>query len=305
MKNIINYYYNLNIIEVYEIMNGYYFNINNNSYIFTIYNRPLNECSSIYNLYNELLKRKIFTNDIVLNKNNQIITMVNNVPYVLLKDNTINKRINMNDILYLQNNSINIYNDKLLFRNNWITLWEIKIDYYESRLKEIDNKYPLLSNTLDYYIGLGENAISYLVNNNIKVNDLVLSHKRIKMDDSSFEFYNPFNYILDSRVRDFSEYIKSLFFKDMITFENFEGYLNISNFNKDEYILLISRLLYPSYYFDLFDDIVNNNEDENIIKNVINKNNDYILFLKNTFYYIIYKKRINIPIIEWITYYQN
>ena len=286
-------------------MNGYYFNINNNSYIFTIYNRPLNECSSIYNLYNELLKRKIFTNDIVLNKNNQIITMVNNVPYVLLKDNTINKRINMNDILYLQNNSINIYNDKLLFRNNWITLWEIKIDYYESRLKEIDNKYPLLSNTLDYYIGLGENAISYLVNNNIKVNDLVLSHKRIKMDDSSFEFYNPFNYILDSRVRDFSEYIKSLFFKDMITFENFEGYLNISNFNKDEYILLISRLLYPSYYFDLFDDIVNNNEDENIIKNVINKNNDYILFLKNTFYYIIYKKRINIPIIEWITYYQN
>ena len=286
-------------------MNGYYFNINNNSYIFTIYNRPLNECSSIYNLYNELLKRKIFTNDIVLNKNNQIITMVNNVPYVLLKDNTINKRINMNDILYLQNNSINIYNDKLLFRNNWITLWEIKIDYYESRLKEMDNKYPLLSNTLDYYIGLGENAISYLVNNNIKVNDLVLSHKRIKMDDSSFEFYNPFNYILDSRVRDFSEYIKSLFFKDMITFENFEGYLNILNFNKDEYILLISRLLYPSYYFDLFDDIVNNNEDENIIKNVINKNNDYILFLKNTFYYIIYKKRINIPIIEWITYYQN
>ena len=286
-------------------MNGYYFNINNNSYIFTIYNRPLNECSSIYNLYNELLKRKIFTNDIVLNKNNQIITMVNNVPYVLLKDNTINKRINMNDILYLQNNSINIYNDKLLFRNNWITLWEIKIDYYESRLKEMDNKYPLLSNTLDYYIGLGENAISYLVNNNIKVNDLVLSHKRIKMDDSSFEFYNPFNYILDSRVRDFSEYIKSLFFKDMITFENFEGYLNILNFNKDEYILLISRLLYPSYYFDLFDYIVNNNEDENIIKNVINKNNDYILFLKNTFYYIIYKKRINIPIIEWITYYQN
>ena len=286
-------------------MNGYYFNINNNSYIFTIYNRPLNECSSIYNLYNELLKRKIFTNDIVLNKNNQIITMVNNVPYVLLKDNTINKRINMNDILYLQNNSINIYNDKLLFRNNWITLWEIKIDYYESRLKEMDNKYPLLSNTLDYYIGLGENAISYLVNNNIKVNDLVLSHKRIKMDDSSFEFYNPFNYILDSRVRDFSEYIKSLFFKDMITFENFEGYLNMLNFNKDEYILLISRLLYPSYYFDLFDDIVNNNEDENIIKNVINKNNDYILFLKNTFYYIIYKKRINIPIIEWITYYQN
>lgn len=286
-------------------MNGYYFNINNNSYIFTIYNRPLNECSSIYNLYNELLKRKIFTNDIILNKNNQIITMVNNVPYVLLKDNTINKRINMNDILYLQNNSINIYNDKLLFRSNWITLWEIKIDYYESRLKEMDNKYPLLSNTLDYYIGLGENAISYLVNNNIKVNDLVLSHKRIKMDDSSFEFYNPFNYILDSRVRDFSEYIKSLFFKDMITFENFEGYLNILNFNKDEYILLISRLLYPSYYFDLFDDIVNNNEDENIIKNVINKNNDYILFLKNTFYYIIYKKRINIPIIEWITYYQN
>ena len=104
MKNIINYYYNLNIFNIFEIKNGYYFNINNNSFIFISYDRFLEECQSIYNLYTELLKRKIFTNDIILNKEHQILTMVNNTPYVLIKDNTISKSINMNDILYLQNN---------------------------------------------------------------------------------------------------------------------------------------------------------------------------------------------------------
>ena len=302
MKNIINYYYNLNIFNIFEIKNGYYFNINNNSFIFISYDRFLEECQSIYNLYTELLKRKIFTNDIILNKEHQILTMVNNTPYVLIKDNTISKSINMNDILYLQNNSLNISNDKLLLRNNWISLWELKIDYYESKINEINNK-SILCSTLNYYIGLGENGISYLVNNDIKLNDVVLSHKRIKVEDSSFEFYTPTNYILDSRVRDFTEYVKDLFFRNMMNFDMFESYLNLLNFNRDEYILLISRLLYPSYYFDLFDEIVSNNKDESIIKNVINKNRDYILFLKNTFYYIIYKKRISIPVIEWIINY--
>lgn len=300
MKNIINYYYNLNILDLYEIDDKYYFTINNNSYIFMPFNRLRDEVKSIYNLYIELISRKIFTNELINNKMNEIITQINNTPYVLLKDNTKHNNITINDILYIQNNTFNISNDKYLYRNSWVRLWSSKIDYYEEQLKDILKKYKVLSETLDYYIGLGENAISYLVYNNPNTNNLVLSHKRIGSKTTSFDFYNPINYIIDSRVRDFSEFIKSLFFQNELEFDTFKYYLEYLNFSKDEYILLIARLLFPTYYFDIYDNIINLNLNEDIIKNVINKNNDYIRFLKKTFYYIIYTKRINIPYIEWI-----
>ena len=303
MKNIINYYYNLNIMEIYDINNGFYFNYNDNSYIFVKYNRQLNELDSIYNIYIDMKNKKLLVNDIVINRNNQIISMIDGIPYILIQDNTKNTKISLNDILYLQNNTMNVSNDKKIYRTDWIKMWELKIDYYDSKTNELSNKYSLLNETLDYYIGLGENAICYLIYNPVKINNIVLSHKRTSVYYSTFDFYNPINFVLDSRVRDFSEYIKDMFFHQAITFDEFKKYIDYMNFTRDEYILLISRLLFPTYYFDLFDLIINENIKEEKIKNVLNKNNDYIIFLKNTFYYIIYTKKINIPFIEWIIKY--
>ena len=300
MKNIINYYYNLNLLDIYDINNKYYFNYKNNDYFFIVFDRPLEDAQSIYNLNIEMKKRRIITNDIITNKDNQIITIVNGTPYILIKDNIKNKSFSFNDILYIQNNTINISNDKKLFRNNWISMWESKIDYYEEQINNISNKYYILSDTIDYYIGLGENAISYLVNNKVKNISLCLSHKRIDINKGTFEFYNPNNYILDNRVRDFSEYIKNMFFMDKIDFDVIRYYIDYMNLSRDECILFISRLLFPTYYFDIYDNIINYNLDENIIMNIINKNNDYIYLIKNIMIYIIYQKRINIPYIEWI-----
>lgn len=303
MKNIINYFYNLNVLELYDISNGVYFNINNNSYIFMKYDRSINEVKSIYSLYKELKGRNISINDIVLNRENQIISFVNNIPYILIKDNTKNGNIDINDLLYVQNNTLNIKNDKIICRNDWIKLWSLKLDYYDNNFSRLTNEYPLLRESIDFYIGLGENAVSYLVYNPINDNKMVLSHRRI--DFSSFSFYNPINFILDNRVRDFSEYIKNMFFNGNISFDEFSRYIDYMNFNREEYILLISRLLFPTYYFDLFDSIINKEIDEDKIKNVLNKKNDYVLFLKNTFYYIIYTKKISLPYIEWIIRFQN
>ena len=303
MKNIINYYYGFNIVDIYNINNAFYFNYNNYNYIFLLFDRRVEETNSIYKLYLELKKRNIFTNDIIINKDNQLITFVNNIPYILIRDNTKNKLIDLNDILYIQNNTYNIINDKSITRNDWTNLWQLKIDYYEGQIDDISRKYTLIGNTIDYYIGLGENAISYLVYNEHKNNNYVLSHRELYLKNNSFSFYNPVNYILDSRVRDFAEYIKIQFFTDKLDFNLFSIYLNYLNFNKSEYIELISRLLFPTYYFDLLDEIIVNNENENIIKNVLDKNKDYLLFLKNTFNYIVYTKKINIPFIEWIIKY--
>jgi len=300
MKNIINYYYGFNILNLYYLDDMYYFNNDSNNYYFKKYDRPMNEINSIVNIYIELNKRKILTNEIVFNNSNQTITLVNNIPYILIREKTINHKVNINDILYVQNNTINISNDKLLFRNDWIKLWSLKIDYYEENIRDNLKKYKLLNESIDYYIGLGENAISYLVYNGVKINNVVLSHKRIDINKGTIDFYNPISYILDSRVRDFSEYVKYLFFDDKINFDTFRFYIDYMNFSKDEYILLISRLLFPTYYFDMYDEIINNNINEDKIKKVLNKSNEYITFLKSTFYYIIYNKKINIPYIEWI-----
>lgn len=280
MKNIINYYYNLNLLDVYEINNKYYFNYKNSDYFFIVFDRPIEDAPSIYNLFQELKKRRILTNDIITNKDNQILTMLNGVPYILIRDNIKNKDININDILYIQNNTFSISNDKKLFRNHWKDLWKTKIDYYEDQMNTISKKYKILNETIDFYIGLGENAISFLVNNKIKENMLCLSHKRININQGSLEFYNPANYVIDNRVRDFAEYIKNSFFIDKINFDLFKYYLDYMNFTKDEYILLISRLIFPTYYFDIYDNIINYNLDEKIILNVINKTNSYIKFLK-------------------------
>lgn len=300
MKNIINYYYNLNLLDIYDVGDKYFFNINNKNYIFLIFDRPIEDAPLIYNLYYLLKERNIFVNDIITNKDNQIITIVNNVPYILIRDNTQSKNITINDILYIQNNTVNIINNKKLFRNDWVRMWEEKIDYYESQMGEVSRKYPILSDTIDYYIGLGENAIEYLVDNNYKVDNLCLSHKRININKGSFDFYNPSNFIIDSRVRDFSEYIKNLFFMDKINFEIFRNYLDYINFTKNEYVLFIARLLFPTFYFDQYDNIINYGKDENVIKNIISKTPSYINFIRNIMIYIVYNKRVNIPMIEWI-----
>lgn len=300
MKNIINYYYNINILNLYEVNNKYYFNYKNNDYIFMTFDRLIEDAPLVYNIYLEMKKRRVITNEIILNKDNQILTITNGIPYILIKDNLRNKSININDIFYFQNNTYNIFNDRRIKRINYIEMWESKIDYYEEQNKSLKKQYKIIDDSIDFYIGLGENAISYLINNKAKQVSTFVSHRRIDINKGSFDYYNPVNYIIDSRVRDFSEYIKNSFFNDKINFDLVRIYLDYMNFNKDEYILFIGRLLFPTYYFDYYDLVVNKKIDESSLLNIIDKTNDYLTLVKKIFIYIIYQKKTNIPYIEWL-----
>ncbi|MBQ9012811.1 MAG: hypothetical protein IJ094_04505 [Bacilli bacterium] len=61
MKNIINYYYNFNLLDVYLVDNKYYLNYKNNDYFFIVFDRPIEDAQSIYNLFLELKKRSLFS----------------------------------------------------------------------------------------------------------------------------------------------------------------------------------------------------------------------------------------------------
>ena len=287
MKNVISYYYGINIINLFKVNNKLYFNYKNNDYFFIIFDRPIEEAQGVYNLFLELKKRKILSNSIIVNKNNQIITFVNNYPYILIRDDIRNRLININDFLYIQSNTYNIFWDRKLDRKNWIKMWKAKIDYYENHITSLSSKYDLLNSYMDYYIGLGENAISYLVNSDIKEKTTVLSHKRIYANETTFDFYNPLNYVLDSRVRDISEYIKNMFFYSKIDYDFIICYLNYSNFSRDEYVLFISRMLFPTYYFDIYDKIVLHGLSEDAVYSVIDKTDDFIQLIRKIMIYVI------------------
>ena len=182
----------------------------------------------------------------------------------------------------------------ILKRNNWDYLWSMKIDYVEYQVKHLTNKYPIIEDSINYYIGLSENAIKYfkLINKNNE--SLYIEHRRINKDN----IYDPLEIVIDYKVRDISEYIKYNFFnsgKDLYDIKNDIKKLNLNNI---DYLLLYSRMLYPSFYFDLYDRIINNNEDENIINDIINKSIEYEELLYEI--YLIINRKYNIMGIDWI-----
>ena len=276
MKNTINYYYNIRIDDLIKQDNNYYFYYNNDKYKLIIYDRPIEDLNALYKLNMNMIKRRCKVHQIIINKDKSIVTIINNEPYILLKLCNDNDQIYLNDINYIQHMTYNIEYDKSLLRTNWVNLWCEKIDYYEYQISQLGKEYPILCDSLSYFIGLGENAISYLVNN-IKENKkiLVVSHKRINND-----FYNPLNFIIDDRVRDVSEYIKNTFFNNRFNINELRMYLDNNNLSYEEYISLYSRLLFPTYYFDIYEDIIIGTKKEKELNLILSKKDNVLKLLK-------------------------
>ena len=57
-------------------------------------------------------------------------------------------------------------------------------------------------------------------------------------------------------------------------------------------------MIYPSYYFDLYDEILKGEQKENKISDITKKVDDYEQLLIEVYNYIII--RFNVPEIEWI-----
>ena len=256
MRETINYYYNLNPTKIKKIFDYYYFYLNNELFYFVIYNRRLEDVNSIYEFNQSMIKHNILVNEIINNKNGTVITYFNKVPYILMKVLiNINKPILLSEISYISNVRISYSNN--LMRSNWAILWEKKIDYLEYHHEQNYQKYPLLSDSFDYFVGMAENAISYLNSVTLELqpdkSDIgVISHDIIAKSDSVYALYNPLNIIIDHKARDLAEYIKMAFFKDNFSiFDELDEYFKYNYFSIYGISLLIARILYPSFYFEI------------------------------------------------------
>lgn len=297
MNNFIKFFYNMKVTNTNFINNYYEFNHNNNYYRLYILNEEYNiyNYNNIYTINKELINNTLMS-EIILNKDKNIITTYHNINYILLKINcNINKDITLEEIDYLS--KVKIVNNN---KSNWGLLWSKKIDYLEELISENGKKYPQVVNSFNYFIGLSENAISYYNNIDIDNNMMhYISHKRLKPTDKVDSLYNPLNIIYDYRVRDVAEYIKNSFWTDNHNIYNeLNNYLYKNNLSLNEVKLLISRVLFPSFYFDLYEDIFNYNKDEKILNNIISRIDEYEEYLNSI---IIYFKRFYpIDEIEWL-----
>jgi len=286
MKNILNYYYNIIVDEI----DNEYFSYDNHLFCLYEYKRNINEIDSLFSLNNLMLSRNIMINKIIKNIFDSIITNHDNKNYILIMIN-YEYRDNLNNkfILSFPNKELDI-----LKRNDWGRLWSIKIDYIEYQLHHIKNKYQLINNSINYYIGLAENAISYFNMLDLCNIPLYISHRRITKNN----MYNPLELVIDYKVRDISEYIKNSFFNNEMTIYEIIEYINKINLDNIDYILLYVRLLYPSYYFDLYEKIINDNEDELEIERIIRLSTMYEKLLFEI--YSLFKRKVNILGIDWI-----
>ena len=95
-----------------------------------------------------------------------------------------------------------------------------------------------------------------------------------------YSYYDASNIIIDHYTRDIGEYIKDLIIKNK--FNN--KVINFSVFSYLDRILLISRIIFPSYFFDLFDKFILEKKDfNNLDKYIINidKYDEAILSILN------------------------
>ena len=138
-----------------------------------------------------------------------------------------------------------------------LKLWEDKTDLISEKvipsIKIGDYRYEEIMTSIIFAMGLAENAMQYLAELELDLGDnitnLTLAHKRLYIF-SSYEFFSPFNLIVDNPMRDLGELYKSGILNNDTLLDTLKYY----NPSKQDVSLLLARILFPTTFFDQLDD---------------------------------------------------
>lgn len=284
MEQIIKYYYNINVNNIQSDGMQYFFIYNNKMFYFVVFERNLEDLKYLLNISIDLKKEGIKCHKIISNKFNELISIYKEKKYILISvESNYKVEIDIFDMLKINNKMNLLKNKENGYKNDWKSLWENKVDYYEKQIRGMNNADAFL-NTFSYYIGLTECAIEYInkVNKIYKKTEkdkVAICRRRIFAPNYCLNFFNPLSFVMDLEVRDYVEYFKSqLFYGDDI-YNQFLGFLKTKKFEDYSYNMMFARLLFPSYYFDLLDNFLAGNYNEKALILIINKVHDYEKFL--------------------------
>lgn len=305
MKELLKTYYNLYDVEIIENSQYSYFVFRDKKYFLVPYIRSDEELKELLEMNEELLKKGIPTNQFILNNQNSYITLYNGKKYVLLEmQANCLEEYNVLDMVKFSDKLVISSKKSILYRNHWAELWSAKADYFEYQIRQLGKDKSIILNSFSYYIGLMENAIAY-VNSTTKKYQLsvqeriTLQRKRVVFPNVAMNYFNPVHYVIDIEVRDIASYFKSLFFnsyEDLFT--EVRAFLKVRKLGLYGYQLLYARLLYPSFYFDIYEKVMEGEMEENALIPILNKAEDYELFLKDM--YFILSQYAPIERVEWL-----
>ncbi len=272
MENILNYYYDINVINIKKY--DYYYLITSDEEDEYLFNEIIN-IDELKEIIDYLNNTNMLYHLLMLTKEQNITITYNDKEYALFK--------------VRDNDNLNIFSFSNLITNGkciWGTLWSNRVDYYLEQLKEVvdinEIKYAM-----DYYISLAEIAISYF--NNLeeiyKSSELTytISHHITSSPVSKYELYNPSNMCKDLIVRDVAEYIKASFFEDILTNNEILNLIDRINLNEQLANYFLVRLIYPSYMFKIYDNYIETKEIDRKFYEYMKKSREYEHLLANIY----------------------
>lgn len=291
MDGYIEYYYGFSNVSAIND-NGYYYFVHNNEWYYFC---PLTRLKIELDEIVALIKWDNLVDSIVYNVNNDYISHVYNFDYILIKHNT---NIDIDGYRYLLTPQINISGSYVIDKSNWIELWSKKIDNIEYLVDQKNRKCTNINNSINYYIGMAETAVTYMrrvLDNNMQLKKKTISH--IRMSDK--DICNPQNIIIDYEGRDVSEYFKYVFFnkhdKCLKVTEN------VLKYNKYDYFSLCTiyaRLFFPTFYFDGLDKTDNEDLVDDYFNFIVRYVDEYEQYINYVYSLICRQKKI--PKVLWI-----
>lgn len=290
MENILNYYYQLNIIDIKK--KDYYYLLTTDEYEQYIFNEIIDSNELKENL-DYLNNTNVLYDLLILTKEGNITINYNDKEYALFK-------VRNNENLNILSFSNLITTGKL----KWGTLWSNRADYYLEQIAEVVEQKEI-KYAMDYYISLAEIAISYfntlseIYNENTVT--FTLSHHIVTSPIDKYMFYNPSNMCFDLSVRDIAEYIKESFFNDILTNYEILSLIDKINLNESLANYLLVRLIYPSYIFKLYDIFIETKELNKKFYEYMKKSREYETLLST----IYNKLKLKYSIKAYIYFFKN
>ena len=268
MKEFIEYYYDLRCDDLAILNNLLYFKHLDKFYIISNFNRDEVEFEKVLNY---LISNNLKSLKVVMNKKGSYISEFNGKKYVVMESDCENEIIDFPICI-----------GGLINENNyWNEIWENRVVQLEKHKSELSLNKDIFY-ILNYYIGLIEICIynyNLLIRKYGQKNGLSIQHNRIEFPIYSFSYYNPVNYLFDFEFRDFAEYLKMRFFYS--DFSTDEAISVIDNYNFDNFSInmFFVRLIYPTYFLELYDMQNKNNVYSDLFYDLLKKSSQYENFI--------------------------
>lgn len=291
MKNYIYLNYGIKIDKIFVKGKEKYFFYNNTKYYIVENIKDINFVDNLFNLTNRLYYNNLTINTFILNNENKYLTNKDGNNICILKVNNMESNYTLDYINKFESFNCNLADYDI------VNEWKKTVDNLEKEMIEYNKEFPIIQNSINYFIGMAENAISLLNNYKKEIinNNNSIGHK-IKLTNTNLD--NPFNFIKTNRMYDLSNYIQYKFYTNKNDYDEIEKMIK-SIRNEYEAIFLFSNLLFPKFYFDMVVDILNNivNEEKlNVFINNIKNYKELLIYVQNRL-----KNVKEIQLISWIS----